>query len=193
MDAERFQARAGTDRIVLVQGLLTNLRNLLADISMMMALAQKNPRSGASGFTLIETLVAFAVFAMVVSGVIYGYVQTNRMAEWSAISLAAQSFASQGAEQARAAKWDPWAYPSNTNTDQTPAGSVWTNTGIFDIPIKGNPTNGNFGFFETDIVSVVTVTLNPPLRKIVSTTYWNFYLTGTAYSNTVVLLRAPDQ
>ena len=193
MDADRFGTLTGIHRIVLVQGLLTDRGNLLANNSMMMPLAQTNRRSGASGFTLIETMVAFGVFAMVVAGVIYGYVQANRMAEWSAISLAAQSYASQGAEQARAAKWDPWAYPANSNTDQTPSGSVWTNTGIFDIPIKGNPTNGNFGFFETNIVSIVNISANPPLRKIVSTAYWNFYLTGKPYSNTVVLLRAPDQ
>lgn len=147
-----------------------------------------------AGFTLIETMMAFVVFAMVSGGVIYGYVQSNRMSEWAAISLAAQSFASQGAEQARAAKWDPWAYPQNTNTtDQWPSGTIKTNTGIFDIPIKGNPANTNFGFFCTNIVSVSNVMANPPLRQIISTVYWNFYLTKKAYTNTVVLLRAADQ
>jgi prepilin-type N-terminal cleavage/methylation domain-containing protein len=160
---------------------------------MMLRLASMKRRAGASGFTLIETLVAFVVFSMVSAGVIFGYVQANRMAEWSAISLSAQSYASQGAEQARAAKWDPWAYPQSTNTDQTPSGTIWTNTGIFDIPIKGSPTNGNFGFFVTNIVSVTNISMNPPLRKIVSTVYWNFYLTGRQYTNTIVLLRAPDQ
>jgi len=152
-------------------------------------------RQKASGFTLIETLVAFAVFAMVSSGVVYGYIQANRMAEWSALSLAAQSFASQGAEQARAAKWDPWAYPQNTNTtDQIPSGGIpVTHVGVFDIPIKGNPANTNFSFFVTNVVTVSNLMLNPPLRQIVSTVYWNFYLTHKSYTNTVVLLRAADQ
>src|ERR1700744_6806413 len=120
-----------------------------------------------AGFTLIETMMAFVVFSIVSSGVIYGYIQTNRMAEWSGISLAAQSYASQGAEQARAAKWDPWAYPQKTNTtDQWQSGTIKTNYGIFDIPIKGSPANTNFGFFCTNIVSVSNVMANPPLRQI---------------------------
>ncbi len=138
-------------------------------------------------------MVAFGVFAMVSGGILYGYIQTNRMAEWAAISLAAQSYASEGAEQARAAKWDPWAYPQNANTDQRTNGSSWSIPGIYDIPIKGNPTNGNFGFFVTNIVSVTNLQMNPPLRQITSTVYWNFYLTGKSYTNTVILLRAPDQ
>lgn len=160
---------------------------------MMIRLTQSNQAKTIRGFTLLETMVAFGVFAMVSGGIIYGYVQTNRMAEWSATSLAAQSFASMGAEQARAAKWDPWAYPQNSNTDQRVSGSIWTNSGIYDIPIKGNPTNNNFGFFVTNIISVTNLSMNPPLRQITSTVYWNFYLTKRSYTNTVILLRAPDQ
>ena len=151
-------------------------------------------RQKTSGFTLIETMVAFVVFVMVAGGIIYGYVQANRMAEWSAISLAAQSFATQGAEQARAAKWDPYAYPQNTNTTmQWTSGTSRTNTGIFDIPIKGSPSSTNFNFFVTNIVTVSDIMGNPPLRQIVSTVYWSFYLTHKSYTNTVVLLRASDQ
>ncbi len=160
---------------------------------MMIRLDNLNRRK-TSGFTLIETLVAFVVFALVSGGIIYGYVQTNRMAEWSAISLAAQSYATQGAEQARAAKWDPYAYPPSTNTsDQWPSGNTRINTGIFDIPIKGSPSGTNFNFFVTNIVTVTDASLNPHLRQIVSTVYWSFYLTHKSYTNTVVLLRAADE
>ncbi len=138
-------------------------------------------------------MVAFGVFVVVVGGVLYGYVQTNRMSEWSAMSLAAESYASQGAEMARAAKWDPWAYPANTNTDQLPSGTIFTNTGVFDIPIKGNPSSTNFSFWETNIVVVTNLSLNPPLRRITSTVVWNFYLTGAYYTNVIVMLRAPEQ
>jgi len=163
---------------------------------MMLRLAKHNRCTSAVGFTLIETLVAFAVFGMVAGGIIFGYIQTNRMAEWSAISLAAQSYAGQGAEQARAAKWEPWAYPQSTNTDQWPPGAPRTNAGmnyIFDIPIKGSPDSNNFAFFVTNVVTISNVMLNPPLRQITSQVTWTFYLTGKEYTNTVVLLRAPDQ
>ena len=162
---------------------------------MMLSLAKTNRQTEAAGFTLIETLVAFMVFMLVSGGVVYGYLQTNRMAEWSAISLAAQSYASQGAEQARAAKWDPSAYPPSTSADQMPA-ATYVNSGtnyIFDIPIKGDPTSTNFPFFVTNVVTITTLQNNPPLRQIYSQVVWTFYVTGRVYTNTVVLLRAPDQ
>jgi type II secretory pathway pseudopilin PulG len=156
-------------------------------------------REQAAGFTLIELLVSFMVFAMVSAGLIYGYVQTNRMAEWSAISLAAQSYASQGAEQARAADWRPRDFPPSTGfgtMDELPAPLCYTNCGpnyIFDIPIKGNPASSDFAFFVTNIVNITTVSVNPPVRQIRSDVIWVFYLTGQVYTNTVILLRAPDQ
>ena len=42
---------------------------------------------------------------LVMSGMMYGYVQANRMAEWSSQSLAAMSYAAQGMEQLRSAQW----------------------------------------------------------------------------------------
>lgn len=158
-----------------------------------------NRPSRAAGFTLVELLVAFAVFGMISSGVIYGYIQSNRMAEWSAISLAAQSYASQGAEQVRAADWRPRDYPAATGygtMDELQAPYSVTNCGtnyILDIPIKGNPSASDFGFFVTNYVSIINVSTNPPLRQIRSDAVWIFYLTGVKYTNTVILLRAPDQ
>ena len=43
------------------------------------------------GSTLAEVMVSLVIFGMVVSGLIYGYVQVNRMAEFSSMSLAAQT------------------------------------------------------------------------------------------------------
>ena len=65
-------------------------------------------RSGrpSQGFTLAEVVISLAIVAMVMGGVLYGYVMTATRAEWSAYSQAAHSVAMQGIEQARAAKWD---------------------------------------------------------------------------------------
>ena len=43
-----------------------------------------------SAFTLMELMVVFLLLSMVMSGLIYGYVQANRVAQWSAMSLAVQ-------------------------------------------------------------------------------------------------------
>lgn len=142
-----------------------------------------------AGFALAELLIAFGVLGMVFSGLIYGYVQANRMAEWTSMSLAAESYASEGAEQLRAGNWSPRAYPP---VDQT---GLTTNTywDIMDVPIKGSPASNDFAFYVTNYVSVTTYSVNPPIRQIRSDCKWTFPLTGAVQSNTVILLRAGDQ
>ena len=157
---------------------------------------------GEAGFSLGEVLVAFAVLMMVFSGLIYGYVQANRMSEWSSMSLAAQSFAAQGAEQARAADWRPRDWPQATGfgtMDElgpiNASVSYQTNiVGIMDVPIKGSPTNSDFAFFMTNHVTVSQYCSgNPPVRQIRSDCIWTFPLTGAVQTNTVILLRGADQ
>jgi prepilin-type N-terminal cleavage/methylation domain-containing protein len=154
---------------------------------------EKTSDQASRGFTLAEVLVALTVFILVGAGIMNGYVQANRMAEFSALSLSAQSYAQQGAEQARSANWRPRDFPA---TDEKPAPTNYMLCGanyIFDVPIKGNPASANFPFFVTNYVSIINVSTNPPLRQIRSDTVWIFYLTGRLYTNTAILLRAPDQ
>ena len=152
-----------------------------------------------AGFTLIELLVAFGIFGLICSGLLYGYVQSNRMAEWSAMSLAAQSYAQQGAEQLRAADWRPRDYPYSTGfgtMDELPAPYSRTNCGpayILDIPIKGDPSASDFAFFVTNYVRITDVSVNPAVRQIRSDAVWKFYVTGVLYTNTAIIMRAPDQ
>src|ERR1044072_3336650 len=60
-----------------------------------------------AGFTLVELLISMAILGVVLGSTILFYTAAADRAEWSAHSLAAESIASQGVEQARAAKWDP--------------------------------------------------------------------------------------
>jgi prepilin-type N-terminal cleavage/methylation domain-containing protein len=152
-------------------------------------------RKGA--FTLIEVLISLGVFALVSVGIVYGYVQSNRMAEFEAYSLAAQSFASEGAEQARDANWRPRDTPitngPGTMDELPPCTNVIGGTNlILDIPSGGLPTGP---CYVTNIITVTTVgNNNPPLRQIRSDAIWMFAPTGSQlYTNTTILLRAPDQ
>jgi type II secretory pathway pseudopilin PulG len=162
----------------------------------------ETPVAGAAkrGFTLVEVLMSFVILTMTVAGLVYGYVEANRLSEWNSMSLAAQSSASQGAERARAADWRPRDYPPATGPgtmDELPpsanGGPVLTNVDFFDIPTKGDPSATNFNSWVTNYVWVSTVSANPPLRLIRSDAIWRFPLTGNVYTNTITLLRAPDQ
>lgn len=132
------------------------------------------------GFTLTEVVVAMAITAATFAVVIYGYCGANYRAEWSVYSLAAQSLAMQGIEQARAAKWEP----------QTPVDELGTTNysqvDTLDVPMSGQPV------LATNYISVTTASDNPPLRQLRADCVWMLARRGP-YTNTAITLRAPDQ
>ena len=146
-------------------------------------------------FTLIEVLIAFLVFGMLSAGLLYGYVQANRIAEWSSMSLGAQSYASQGMEQVLAAKWDTQANGQIT-ADMLPPISFTQATNLTpqidtnDVPQSGAP------LLLTNYISISYVpgwTNGPYLRQIRSDVVWVFPMTKKIFTNTMITLRAPDQ
>jgi type II secretory pathway pseudopilin PulG len=161
-------------------------------------------RIQSAAMTLVEVLFSIVILAMIMGGIIMGYVQANRMAEFSSMSLAAQSTASQGAEQAIAAKWDTQLGTTNTGPgtgDVTPPGvyinGLGTNQNLgsnyysLDIPVSGA------AILVTNIITITQITNatypSVKYRQIQSDAIWTFPLTGVTYTNTVVTMRAPDQ
>ena len=153
------------------------------------------------GYALGEVLIAFGILSLVFAGLIYGYVQANRMSEWSSMSLAAQAYAAQGAEQARAADWRPHDWPPTNGPgtmDELTNGTVTITNDIMDIPMQGNPNTAsgtNFAFLVTNVITVSDVfpNKNPQLRQIRSECHWTFPLTGQLQTNTTIIMRSPDQ
>ncbi|HEY1790978.1 MAG TPA: prepilin-type N-terminal cleavage/methylation domain-containing protein [Verrucomicrobiae bacterium] len=142
-----------------------------------------------AAFTLVEVMMAFGLMVMVMTGVFFSYSQANRMAEFSSMSLAAQSVASQGIERARSAQWDSQA---PTNGVELPATNATTpvlppTTNTLDVPQSGAPLTVINYVYET------TNEANPPLWELKSVAVWTFPLTGKQCTNTVVTLRAPDE
>lgn len=170
---------------------------------MLVRFKQADKRTAANAFTLVETLMALLILLLTMGGLMYGYVQANRMAEYSSITLAAQSYASQGIERARSAQWNSQMYPRTNGPgtgDELPpttnsSGAVTSivQVSTLNIPCTGDPGTTNFAFLVTNFISVVMVTENPPLRQIRSDAVWTFALTQAKYTNTVITLRAPDQ
>ena len=157
--------------------------------------ADQFAKKSTAAFALIEILIAIVILTTVLSGLIYGYVQANRAAEWCSMSLAAQSYASQGAEQARAAIWSPRDVYTNgvQPMDQWPSGTTDVRIDFMDIPTKGDPALTNFQFWVTNYISVTSVSTNPPLRQIKSQCVWTYPMNNTLCTNTVILVRAGDQ
>lgn len=146
------------------------------------------------GFSLAEVLVAFAILMLATAGLISGYVQANRMAEWNSMSLAAQAFAHQGAEQARAADWRPRDWPPTNGPgtmDELPP-TNYTQVDYMDVPVQGYITNSQ-GTIITNSTTITTYSSNPTVRQIRTDCIWTFPLTGKLQTNTVILLRAADQ
>jgi prepilin-type N-terminal cleavage/methylation domain-containing protein len=141
-----------------------------------------------AGFTLAEVVISISVLGLVIQGVILGYVKMGQQAEWSAYSLAAQSLASQGAEQARSSNWKP-QLPQRGVGPGLPDElglTTYTRTETLDVPVDGEP------IIATNTVSITAVSLSPPVRQISSECVWRFMGRGL-YTNTVIMLRAPDE
>jgi len=135
-----------------------------------------------AGFTLAEVLVAIAILAIVMAGLIYGYVQTTYQAGWSSVSLVAQSLALESVERARAAKWDVYTLGGGAN-DELPPGTytnVFTNA-VF-VPLTGQTMS------VTNTLQITAVSTYPPVRQIRADCAWQFS-PGHWFTNTVITLR----
>ena len=140
------------------------------------------------GLTLVEVLTSMAVLGLAFGGIIAGLLTYSQNSEWSAYSLAAQAIASQGLEQARAAKWDPQAWPQTVGPGQADELGVtsYVQTATLCVPYQGQPS------IVTNFISVTTVSSNPAIRQIRSDCVWTFLSRGS-FTNTVITLRAADQ
>jgi prepilin-type N-terminal cleavage/methylation domain-containing protein len=152
-------------------------------------------RRARAAFSLMEVLVCLAIFALVTAGIVYGYAQTNRSAEWSSMSLSAQSLALQSLEQARSAYWYSQSTTTNTgagSSDELPASAnTYTYTNALQIPGSGQT------IIVTNYLTVTALSTNPPLRQIISKCVWPFPPSTAAnvkwFTNAVVTQRAPDR
>ena len=86
-----------------------------------------------AAFTLAEMVVAIGIMVMVLCGIVLGYVQSGRRAEWSGFSMAAQALSVQQVEQARSARWDPAMIPAKIEfIDMSACLKNWTtNAGVY--------------------------------------------------------------
>lgn len=152
-------------------------------------------------FTLAEVVIAIAIVATVFGGIILGYTQAARRAQWSGYSLAAQALAIQQLEQARSAVYDPSVTPvkneiTNLNLNGwTYAGGVWSGYSWTNLDL---PTSGSNYVRATNYVTVsmIWITTNPPvtIQMVQVNTVWPFTWGANTrlFTNTLASYYAPD-
>ena len=149
-----------------------------------MHLTLKAHSTKTGGFTLVEVVMSSALAAMSMAGIIYGYIQSAKFAEFTGYSLAAQSMALQRVEQCRATKWDPLGYPP---VDELVSTNFGTQVNILDIPISGTNI-----VYATNYTFITTLSTNPPLKMVRVDCVWPFLGRGL-FTNSTLTYRAPDQ
>jgi type II secretory pathway pseudopilin PulG len=146
----------------------------------------KQTRSAA--FSLVEVVISLAILGITFAGLVYGYAMSSGRAEWSAYSLAAQSLAMQGLEQARAARWAPQDWP--------PVDELGT-TNLTQAEVLDLPAGGGAPVLATNYISITSVSSDPPLRQLRVDCVW--MLKGSPskhygpFTNTVISFRAADK
>jgi prepilin-type N-terminal cleavage/methylation domain-containing protein len=146
---------------------------------------KKARRNGA--FTLVEVAISMAIAGIAVGGIVFGYLQAAKRAEWSAYSLAAHSLAIQRLEQTRAAQWDPTVGVDELITLTTNGSPAKI---ILDVPRSG--TNRVYGTVTTSITNVIINSQTNLLRMITVQCVWPFPSRGW-FTNTITTYRAPVQ
>jgi Tfp pilus assembly protein PilV len=147
-------------------------------------ITKSNRRRTDGGFSLAEAVTAMAVALITIGGLVSGFMQSSREAEYSSYSLAAQSQALRSLEQVRAAKWDPLGFPQ---VDQVWGSNFPMRVEILDVPMRGDNIT-----YVTNFTTITVVSTDPPLKLIRVDSVWRFMERGMC-TNTAATYRAPDQ
>jgi type II secretory pathway pseudopilin PulG len=154
----------------------------------MARIERTDKRKASTAFTLVEVVMSIGILALVMGGMIFGYVQTNHRTEWSSMSLDAQSFATEAIEQARAAQLALGGGTPINQLQQAPFSTgTYTRINTMLIPSTGQLTN---------VVTTVTITnlsVNPYLYQFRADCVWYFPGRTNKFTNSLITWRAPDR
>lgn len=146
--------------------------------------AIENRSAGRAGFTLIEVVLATAIAVLLLAGMFQGYNMAGRNAQYAACNTAANASAMQQLEQIISTDWVP-SYgklqlfsPSLTNS--------------FSVKLCLPSAQGNV-VPCTNYTTVAQISTNPPYAMIQVQCVWTFPGYGGVYTNTVAVIRAPNE
>ena len=144
----------------------------------------QNSLGDTAGLTLVEVVVALAISAVAVAGIVTSYLFSIGSAQKSALSLAAGARAVERVEETRSAKWDTSSWPP---VDQLMASNFPQQVIVLDKDGTGRTTQ-----YATNLTEISQISANPPLKLIHVDCVWNFK-GNQLITNSVETCRAPDQ
>jgi type II secretory pathway pseudopilin PulG len=133
--------------------------------------------------TLVEVVIALAITALTVGGIVSGYIYSSNAAMQDSLELAACTQAQARIEQARSAQWDVSAYPA---VDQLVA-SNFPNQ-MVTLTQLDSPSNTVSATVQTTISQV---SVSPPVRLIHVDCIWQYR--DYTMTSSVETMRAPDE
>ena len=140
--------------------------------------------AGAASFTLVEMLIAVALFIMAFGFIVAGLNQTMYMAVWGNYNTAASKWAQQRMEEIQNARWDPTAVPA---VDQVISANFPNDTVVLENYGGANPS-----LTATRTVTITPVTAGNLQYKVIQIAMsWSFR--GRSFSKTFTNIRATDQ
>jgi prepilin-type N-terminal cleavage/methylation domain-containing protein len=137
-----------------------------------------------AGMTLVEVVLAIAISAVAILGIISGHLFSMNSAQRWSLSLAANARAMERVEEVRSAKWDT-ASPKKVDLVQ-PTNFPET------VIILDQAGNGAGIVYATNITTIFDLSIDPPLKGIRVDCIWSFR-GRELMTNTIETCRAPDQ
>jgi len=134
--------------------------------------------------TLVEVVIALAISALTVAGIVSGYIYCSTAAIKAELFQAANAKALERIEETRSAQWDTSKWPM---VDQLVASNFPDKIVTLDMP----GTNGT-GTTATIQTVIAQISVNPPIRRVRVDCVWQFKGTELI-TNTIETCRAPDQ
>jgi prepilin-type N-terminal cleavage/methylation domain-containing protein len=145
------------------------------------------PPRGRAGMTLVEVVISLAIAALMVGGIVEGYIYCTTSAVKAELAQAANAKAMQRLEEARSAVWDTSSYPA---VDQLVASNFPDEVVTLDLP--GTNSAGTLATIQTTIVQFsLPPPLSAPVRKIHVDCIWQFR-GAELITNSIESIRAPN-
>jgi len=134
--------------------------------------------------TLIEVVIALAFAALMVVGIVAGYIYCTTATVKAELVQAASARAMERIEETHSAKWDTSVWPV---MDQLVATNFPDKVVSLDMP--GSDSGATFATIKT---TISPISLSPPIRSIRVDCVWQFRGVELI-TNTIETIRAPDQ